>query len=192
MKILMHQCCAPCSVYTVKVLKKSFDTIYGYYYNPNIHPVKEFYLRLESVEKFNKKNNINSIIDEYYGLKEFVRKSVYREENRCVFCYAWRIEKAAAVAKKGNFDYFTTTLLFSKMQNHELIKELCQSFARKYGVPFYYNDFREGWNEGLSESKNMDIYRQQYCGCIYSEEYRYKKQLSGYYKKGRPIMDNRV
>jgi hypothetical protein len=109
-----------------------------------------------------------------------------------VFCYAWRIEKAAAVAKKGNFDYFTTTLLFSKMQNHELIKELCQSFARKYGVPFYYNDFREGWNEGLSESKNMDIYRQQYCGCIYSEEYRYKKQLSGYYKKGRPIMDNRV
>lgn len=192
MKILMHQCCAPCSFYPVNVLKNDFDLISGFYYNPNIHPVKEFYLRLESVKYFNELYGLKSIIDEYYGLREFTRNVAYREDNRCLYCYASRIEKTVQTAKKGKFDYFTTTLLYSKMQNHGLISELCESFAAKYSVPFYYYDFREGWKEGIEESKRIGVYRQQYCGCIYSEEDRYYKQLSGYYNKGKSVVDGGV
>jgi len=178
MKILMHQCCAPCSIYTSKILRENFETVYGFFYNPNIHPVTEFYKRLESVSKFNDKNGIKSIIDEHYGLAEFTRNVVYREDNRCRYCYASRIEKSAQIASKGKFDYFTTSLLYSKFQNHDLIAELCETAAKKYNTRFFYYDFREGWKDGIEKSKEMDMYRQQYCGCIYSEEDRYRKQLS--------------
>lgn len=183
MKILLHQCCGPCSVYPTKQLLSAGHTVIGYFYNPNIHPVQEFYKRLESSVQFNNSEQIQSIINEEYGLTEFVRNAVYRENNRCTYCYAKRIEKTVQIAKSGKFDAFTTTLLYSKFQNHELIKELCESYGKQYNIDVYYSDFREGWKEGIDTSKEMGLYRQQYCGCIYSEEDRYLKQLSKNFSK---------
>lgn len=182
MKILLHQCCGPCSIYPLRKMIEEGHDVKGFFYNPNIHPVEEFYKRLESTAILNKSLNITTIINEEYGLTEFVRNVVYRENNRCTYCYAKRIEKTVQIAKSGKFDAFTTSLLYSKFQNHDLIKELCISFAQKYNIELYYADFREGWREGIDVSKEMGLYRQQYCGCIYSEEDRYLKQLSKQFK----------
>lgn len=157
--------------------------VFGYFYNPNIHPVQELYARLSEVVKFNDSLNIKGIYDEEYGLVDFVRKAAFREENRCTFCYADRIEKTAQIAKNGKFDAFTTSLLYSRFQKHDIIKEICESMAKRYGLGFFYDDFREGWKYGIEVSKNEGMYRQQYCGCIYSEEDRYRKQLSGIFNK---------
>ncbi len=112
MRILIHQCCGPCSAYPVKILQEQGGhSIMGYWYNPNIHPVAEFYKRLETLKRFNDSNDIKTIIDETYGLTEFVRTAAFRETERCRFCYQMRIEKTAQIAAKGgNFDAFTTTL----------------------------------------------------------------------------------
>jgi len=189
MKILLHQCCGPCSVYPVRMLTEQDHSIMGYWYNPNIHPVTEFYKRLETLSKFNDDNNIKTIIDEDYGLVQFVRDAAFRESERCRFCYQMRIEKAAQIAKKGNFDAFTTTLMYSKWQDHEMMKEFCELASKKYGIPFHYEDYREGWQEGIDRSKEMGMYRQQYCGCIYSEEERYRKQLSKRLAEGKDIVN---
>jgi hypothetical protein len=106
-------------------------------------------------------------------LEEFLRKSAYREASRCRHCYYDRLKYTAIIAKKGNFDAFSTTLLYSKFQNHQLIKEIGQALAQDYGMKFYYEDFREYWKEGIKLSKQKKMYRQQYCGCIYSEKERY-------------------
>nr|NJM01334.1 epoxyqueuosine reductase QueH [Desulfobacula sp.] len=87
-----------------------------------------------------------------------------------------RLLQTALVAKKGNFEAFSTTLLYSKFQNHDLIRETGEALAAKYGLQFLYHDFREGWNSGIEASKRLNLYRQQYCGCIYSEKERYYKK----------------
>jgi len=187
MKILLHQCCGPCSVYPVKVLKEQGHSIMGYWYNPNIHPVAEFYKRLQTLKNFNDEEDIKTIVDETYGLTEFVRMAAYRETERCRFCYQMRIEKAAQIASKGNFEAFTTTLMYSKWQDHDMMREFCEIAAKKYKVAFHYEDYREGWQEGINLSKERGMYRQQYCGCIYSEEDRYRKQLSKYFNEGKSV-----
>lgn len=159
----------------------------GYWFNPNIHPVAEFYKRLETLYKFNNDNDIKTIVDETYGLVDFVRSASFREDQRCRYCYHTRIEAAARIAANGSFDAFTTTLLYSRWQDHDLMKELCEAASAKYSIPFHYEDYREGWQEGINESKELGMYRQQYCGCIYSEEDRYKKQLSKRFAEGLEI-----
>ncbi|MBP8820007.1 MAG: epoxyqueuosine reductase QueH, partial [Syntrophomonadaceae bacterium] len=104
---------------------------------------------------------------------EYFQNISYRENQRCLFCYRLRLEQAAHVAKKGKFDYFSTTLLVSKYQKHHLIKEVGEAVGEKYGVPFLYQDFREGFKQSVECSKAMGLYRQQYCGCLYSEMERY-------------------
>ena len=188
MRILLHQCCGPCSVYPVKILQEQGHSIMGYWYNPNIHPVVEFYKRLETLKIFNDSKEIKTIIDETYGLTEFVRMAAFRETERCRFCYQMRIEKAAQIASRGNFDAFSTTLMYSKWQDHDLMKEYCELAAKKYKVAFHYEDYREGWQEGINISKELEMYRQQYCGCIYSEEERYKKQLGKRFANGEDIV----
>lgn len=188
MKILLHQCCGPCSVYPVRVLQEQGHSIMGFWFNPNIHPAAEFYRRLETLKRFNDSKEIKTIIDETYGLTEFVRMAAFREEARCRFCYQMRLEKAAQMAASGKFDAFTSTLLYSKWQDHGLMKEFAELAAKKYNVAFYYQDFREGWQEGINTSKELGMYRQQYCGCIYSEEDRYRKQLSGRLQEGKEIV----
>ena len=88
-------------------------------------------------------------------------------------CYEDRLKKTAMLAKRGKFDYFTTSLLYSKFQKHDIIRMVGETVAKSVGVPFYYRDFRIGWKEGVEESKRLGLYRQAYCGCIYSEKERF-------------------
>jgi predicted adenine nucleotide alpha hydrolase (AANH) superfamily ATPase len=130
---------------------------------------------LETVEEFAEKQNFPLIVKDEYDLEKFLRKAAFRENERCRICYYDRLKYTAIVAKKGNFEAFSTTLLYSKFQDHALIKDIGESLAKEYGIKFYYSDLRKYWKEGIEISKDMNMYRQQYCGCIYSERDRYLK-----------------
>jgi len=175
-KLLMHVCCGPCFIAPYFNLKDKFD-IFGFWFNHNIHPYTEYEKRLNSLKTFASEQNIKMIYKDEYNLEDFLRKAAFRETNRCRFCYYDRLNYAAIVAKKGNFEYFSSTLLYSKFQNHELIKEIGEAVSKQHKVKFYYEDFRELWKEGIEQSKNHKMYRQQYCGCIYSERDRYLKKV---------------
>ena len=172
----MHMCCGPCAVFPTEQFKKEGWEIYGLFYNPNIHPYKEYEKRLETAKSFADKKGIELIVLDEYNLDDFLRNAVYRENIRCRMCYSDRLDRAASVAKKGNFDAFTTTLLISPYQKHELIKDMGESAGKKYGVDFLYNDLRKGFKEGHASAREMGLYMQQYCGCIYSEAERYKRR----------------
>lgn len=147
----------------------------GYFYRHNIHPYTECLKRQETLESYAKEIDLRVIYQEGYDLNGFIQNVVFRESDRCSYCYHERLRATALVAKHGKFDYFSTTLLYSKYQKHDTIKSMGVSIASSIGVPFYYHDFREGWKDGMEESKRIGLYRQQYCGCIYSEKERYFK-----------------
>ena len=149
----------------------------AYYHNPNIHPFKEFKRRLDTLKEFSAAEKFPLIADENYGLTEFLQQVVFKEKVRCPICYEMRLEKTALYAAENGFDGFTTTLLYSRYQNHEIIKKQCTDFADKYSLSFIYDDFRTGWQQGIDQSIEKDMYRQPYCGCIYSEQERYDKSL---------------
>ena len=173
-KLLIHICCAPCFISPYEHLNSEgrFE-IMGFWFNPNIHPYQEYSRRRDTLKEFAENNNISMIWKDEYLLEDFLRKVTYREGDRCRICYYERLRYTAIVAAKGKFDYFTTTLLYSKFQNHKLIVEVGEALAKEQGIKFYYQDFREYWKEGIELSKAQDMYRQQYCGCIYSEKDRY-------------------
>ena len=177
MKILLHVCCGPCTVYPLQVLRDESIEVTGYFYNPNIHPYREFKRRIGALVTFAEKKKFALEIDRNYGLTEYLRRVVYHEEKRCAICYDMRLGRAAARAAELGLDGFSTTLLYSRYQNHALLKEKCALLAKKHGLEFVYRDFREGWQQGIDESIAMELYRQPYCGCIYSEQERYDKKL---------------
>lgn len=144
MKILLHICCAPCAVYPVEYLTAKGHRVHGFFSNPNIHPYQEFVKRMTTLEEYAARVRLSMIWDRTYDLEGFLRTVVFRETERCQFCYHIRLRAAARVAKSGKFEAFTSTLLYSKFQNHELIRELAQAVVREVGVPFYYEDFRLG------------------------------------------------
>ncbi len=174
-RVLLHICCAPCACYPVRLLKDKGFEITGLFYNPNIHPYQEYLKRMETLKEFAEKEQIRIIYLDRYSLEEWLRTVVFRESKplRCKLCYQMRLETAASVAKNGNFDYFSSTLFFSKFQNQKILKESAKSAEDKFHVPFLYIDFREGWKEGIRISKELNLYRQHYCGCIYSEMDRF-------------------
>ena len=175
MKILLHICCAPCAIYPVKILEMDNLKIMGFYYRHNIHPFTECLRRQEALEFYADKINLRVIYQKGYDLEGFIQKVVFRESRRCSICYHARLKATALMAKRGKYDYFSTTLLYSKFQKHDEIRSIGESIGRSAGVQFFYRDFREGWTEGVDTSKSMGLYRQQYCGCIYSEKERYYK-----------------
>jgi epoxyqueuosine reductase len=172
-RILIHICCAPCFAAPYLYLKEKNKDFTGFWFNPNIHPYTEYKKRMETLRAFAEAEDFNMIWKDDYSLDDFLRKAAFREESRCEFCYFDRLNYAAVVAKKGNFDTFTSTLLYSKFQNHEKIKQIGESIAKKHGIKFFYADWREFWKDGIKISKEKEMYRQQYCGCIYSERDRY-------------------
>ncbi|QGT99913.1 Epoxyqueuosine reductase [Candidatus Syntrophocurvum alkaliphilum] len=172
-KVLLHICCAPCATYPVEELRSDGYEVMGYFYNPNIHPYSEFAKRKEWLEQYSKKIDLKVIFDENYNPVDYFKNISYREIRRCFICYQMRLEQAAHIAKKGKFDYFTTTLLVSKYQKHEVIREVGELIAQRYSIKFLYKDFREGFSETVKISKEMGMYRQQYCGCLYSEIERF-------------------
>jgi len=147
--------------------------VWGFFYNPNIHPYTEYQKRLEAVKILAEKMDIKMLYRDGYNLEEFLKNTINNIDERCGYCYFSRLEAAAKAAKENGFDYFTSSLLYSKYQNHEEIRNIGKGLAEKYGISFYYDDFRVGWKQGIKESKDMGLYRQQYCGCIFSEKERY-------------------
>ena len=176
MKVLIHLCCAPCSVYPVKTIKAGGLDVMGFFYRHNIHPYSECLRRQETLEGYARQIDLRLIIQDGYDLEGFIQNVVYREKDRCTYCYHDRLRTTALLAKRGKFDYFSSTLLYSKFQKHDMLKSIGESIGKSIGVPFFYEDFRSGWKEGIDTSKNLGLYRQQYCGCIYSEKERYYRK----------------
>jgi hypothetical protein len=173
MKMLLHTCCAPCTIYPLQYLRGNGIDVMGYFNRNNIHPYTECLKRQQTLTEYARQMELKVIISEAYDIEQFLQNIVYREKNRCSYCYHDRLKSTALMAKRGKFDVFSTTLLYSKFQKHELIKSIGESVGATVGIDFYYQDFRHGWKEGVEISKRMGMYRQQYCGCIYSEKERY-------------------
>ena len=179
MKILLHTCCAPCTIYPVKILRDEGFDIMGFFYRNNIHPYTECIRRQKTLKAYSDDIHLRVIYQEGYDLEGFIRNAAFRESNRCFYCYHERLRSAALTAMRGKFDCFSTTLLYSKFQKHHDIKSIGEAVGKTVGIPFYYNDFRVGWKEGVETSKRLEMYRQQYCGCIYSEKERFYKEKKG-------------
>jgi epoxyqueuosine reductase len=177
MKILLHICCAPCAIYPVQELRVGGNQVTGYFFNPNIHPYQEYIRRRETVRKFADLIELAVIYRDEYRLEEFLANVAANPDQRCLYCYSSRLEIVAAAAVELGFESFSTSLLYSRYQKHEVIRETGERIGEKYGITFHYADFRKGWQEGISVSKKMELYRQQYCGCIYSEKERYHPQV---------------
>jgi predicted adenine nucleotide alpha hydrolase (AANH) superfamily ATPase len=173
MKLLVHICCGPCAIYPLKKILDGKMEVWGFFFNPNIHPYTEYQKRLAAVRILADKMDVKMIYRDEYNLEEFLKNTISNIDARCGYCYSSRLEATAKAAKENNFDYFSSSLLYSKYQDHELIRGIGVGIGEKLGIPFYYNDFRIGWKEGIKESKDMGLYRQQYCGCIFSEKERY-------------------
>jgi predicted adenine nucleotide alpha hydrolase (AANH) superfamily ATPase len=175
MKILFHICCAPCALYPYYRMKEDGMEPVGYFYNPNIHPYTEYKKRLDTVKDFSLRAGLEVRYRDSYDLDEFLMRIAGKGALRCEQCYRMRLDAAGAAAREFGLTAYTTSLLYSKYQKHDLIRGIAMEMASEHGIEFYYEDFRRGWREGIVESKAMGLYRQQYCGCIYSERDRYSK-----------------
>lgn len=174
MKTLLHICCANCAIFPVKILRERGVELTGYFFNHNIHPYLEFRRRLDTVHQYAEQVSLPMMSNEDYGLDEFLAHVASEPTRRCVYCYHSRLEATARTAAEHGFDAFSSSLLYSRYQQHEIIRTTGEAIGRRYGVNFLYADFRAGWQEGIVVSKAMGLYRQQYCGCIYSERDRYQ------------------
>lgn len=174
-KLLLHACCAPCSSYVVEYLSKYFD-ITIYYYNPNIYPENEYNRRMNELVTFLKKIELKiNFIEEKYIPEEYYNtikgyENLEEKSERCYKCYELRMEKACKYAKENNFDYFTTTLSISPYKNSIWINEIGEKLSNKYNIKYLYSDFKKknGYKRSLELSKIYNLYRQDYCGCVYS------------------------
>ena len=176
--LLLHSCCAPCSSYTLEYLSKYFK-ITILYYNPNIYPHEEFIKRQneqkEFIKKLKTKNPVN-LIETNYEPKIFYDmarglENLKEGDIRCYKCYLLRMEEAALVAKQKGFDYFTTTLSISPYKNATWINEIGEVLEQKYQVKYLYTDLKKknGYKRSIELSHEYNLYRQDYCGCIYSK-----------------------
>ncbi|MDE6655766.1 MAG: epoxyqueuosine reductase QueH, partial [Anaeroplasmataceae bacterium] len=178
-KVLLHSCCAPCSSHVISLLRTYVDlTIF--YSNDNIYPLEEYQKRLEEEIRFCKEidSSIEVIFDSYQALDYANAVKGYEtlgeKTERCYKCYELRLEKTAKKAKELGFDYFTTTLSISPHKIAKWINEIGVKLEEKYGVPFLYSDFKkeDGYKHSIELSKQYGLYRQDYCGCLYSKEER--------------------
>jgi len=177
-KLLLHTCCASCLTAPYPHIKNDFE-VTAFWWNHNIHPITEYFARRDALRQFVKANNVEYIEHDVYGLLEFLKNAEEAGEDRCRKCYQTRMKITAKIAKNLGFDCFSTTLLYSIYQKHDLLKEVCEQIAIEAGVEFFYYDFREYWKEGQELTKEHGIYRQKYCGCIYSEMERYTPKKDG-------------
>ena len=173
MNILLHTCCGPCALYPLHTLRTAGHDVTGFFYNPNIHPYQEYCLRRDAAVQMAEQEAMPLIMHDDYDLEGFLSNVAAAPESRCTYCYASRLRATAQVAAREGFDAFSAALLYSRYQKHDEIRELGEQIGRELGIAFHYEDFRPGWQEGIRLSKELGLYRQQYCGCIYSEKERY-------------------
>jgi len=174
-RTLLHACCAPCATYTVNRLREEGFDVTAFWYNPNIHPFTEHRHRLESMRAFAEAVDLPLLVADGYDMLDYFRAVVGHEGERCGDCFRMRLDRTATVASENGFALFTTTLLISPYQKHELLRQTGEAVARETGIEFHYEDFRTGFRESQRLSREMDLYHQKYCGCIYSEWERFGK-----------------
>ncbi len=179
--LLLHSCCAPCSSAVLERISKYFS-ITILFYNPNITDYEEYLKRKEELKRLIKDVNYQiEIMDCDYEKEKFIEMALGLEDKkegdiRCYKCYKLRLEKTAIVAKENNFDYFTTTLSISPYKNSNWLNEIGEELATKYNINYLYADFKKknGYKRSIELSNIYHLYRQDYCGCIYSKVERDK------------------
>lgn len=181
--LLLHSCCAPCSSHVIDLLTNFFN-ITILYYNPNIEPLEEYEKRkneeVRFISEYPHKNSITMLdCDHENNLYHQTIKGLEKEPEggaRCIKCYYLRMEKTAKLAKEKGFDYFATTLTVSPLKNSAKLNEIGKYLSEKYDIKYLYSDFKkkEGYKHSIELSKEYNLYRQDYCGCIYSKEEREK------------------
>jgi len=176
-KVLLHCCCAPCSLSCIDPLRAEGIEPVAFWYNPNIHPFKEYEARRDCLLDYAPTIQMEVRVREEYGLRSFVRAVADRIDDRCSYCYSHRMEETARYAAEHGFSAFTSTLLCSLYQDHEGIAAAGRRFAEIYGVEFLYRDFRPNFRAGNQRAKELGFYMQKYCGCVFSEEDRYQKKI---------------
>jgi len=192
MKLLLHCCCAPCSVSCVSSLRAENIEPHLFWYNPNIHPYTEYKSRRDCLNEFAKSKNLSLTLVDEYGLREFLSEvysqadsdSISLHPQRCKKCYRIRLEKTASFAAQEGYSAFSTTLLISPYQDHEEIKRVGEEMAKQYRIEFLYRDFRPLFREGQSAARAENFYMQKYCGCVFSEEERYLSKNNTRKNKG--------
>ena len=175
--VLLHCCCAPCSLSCIDPLRAEGIEPVAFWYNPNIHPWKEYQARRDCLLEYAPTIGMEVRVQEDYGLRQFVRQVVEDIDHRCAYCYQHRIEGTARYAAEHGFSAFSTTLLISPYQQHERIVGIAEEMGRRYGVDFLYRDFRPLFRQGQTKAREAGLYMQKYCGCVFSEEDRYQKQI---------------
>lgn len=171
MRLLLHICCGPCAIYPAKALiNNKFEEVVGYYYNPNIHPPSEYKRRRDALQGAEKDIGLR-VVYSPYKMEEYFREIALNEDSskRCKLCWKLRLTETACFAKKNGFNAFSTTLLISPYQDHEVIKKLGETIAKEHGLEFCYIDFRKGFRVSQEDARKVNMYRQKYCGCVFSE-----------------------
>lgn len=177
MKILLHICCAPCIIHPLRELtEKNKNSITGFFYNPNIHPYTEMKKRRQAVTDYAIKERIEVIFGEY-DMENFFKNvgANIESPSRCHICWRMRLYKTARHAKEEGFDAFTTTLLVSPYQDRQTLMEIGSQLSREFDVKFLDKDFRDGFRLAQQFAREQNMYRQKYCGCIFSEKEKYCK-----------------
>ncbi len=175
-KILLHICCAPCSIYTIDHLRSEGFEPHGFFYNPNIHPYQEYRRRLDTLVEHAANTNLPLTVRDEYDLEGYLTGAVQRLEDRCQYCYETRLRPAAQEAAEKGYEIFGTTLLISPYQDQEALRRIGNQLAQEYGIAFYDQDLRPGFREGQKRARELGLYLQPYCGCIFSERDRYAKK----------------
>ena len=183
--LLLHICCAPCALGALDVLKEEGFDVTGFFYNPNIHPLIEFRRRLKAMKMLMEAGDVKAETDDEYGLEAFLQEVYMRGgsgEGRCARCYEMRLRRAARRTRELGLPAFTTTLLASQHQDVELVAQVGESAANAEGVEFVRRDFRENAERGREDARRRSLYTQSYCGCIFSENERYRDTSKHLYR----------
>jgi len=175
LRVLLHTCCGPCTVYPLASLRETACQVTGFFFNPNIHPWREYERRACALERYARMVGLPLVEDSGYQLEPYLTTVLASptRPGRCGLCYRFRLDRVARTAREGGFDAFTTTLLVSPFQHHLLVQAAGQEAGRDHEVEFLYRDFRPGWDQGMAEARAAGLYRQNYCGCLRSERERF-------------------
>jgi predicted adenine nucleotide alpha hydrolase (AANH) superfamily ATPase len=172
MRLLMHLCCANCALFPIRHVRGKGISLSGLWYNPNVHPGDEYARRLEALKALETLWGLDIQYVDRYGLEEFKSAVSAHDGVRCEACYLLRLRETARRARAEGFDGFTTSLLVSPYQKTGLILQAGRQAQEEQGVLFYAPDFKQGWAEAERLSRELGLYRQYYCGCIYSKAER--------------------
>jgi predicted adenine nucleotide alpha hydrolase (AANH) superfamily ATPase len=167
--VLIHCCCAHCTAYTIDYWRRQEYEATALWYNPNIHPYTEHQHRLEAMRSLAKQKDFPLLIADSYGMIDYFRQVTGHEAQRCQYCFRLRLRKTAETAIKFGFGSFTTSLLISPHQEHDLLRDIGGELAEEIGIVFRYVDLRKRYSDSRHITKPLNLYRQQYCGCVYSE-----------------------